>query len=36
MIRCLNCHETFPDHEAYQRHQWRGHAGEPDKGEVFL
>ena len=34
-IRCLNCQDTFADVEAYQRHQWNAHAGEPDHGEVF-
>ena len=33
--RCLNCGETFADHEAYCRHRWHAHAGELDKGEVW-
>ena len=35
MIRCLNCNEQFDDYEAYSRHKWHEHAGEPDHGEVF-
>lgn len=35
MIRCLNCGDSFADHEAYQRHQWHAHGGDLDKGEVY-
>ena len=35
MIRCLNCGAQLSSLGAYERHQWREHAGEPDRGEVF-
>ena len=34
-IRCLNCDHTFPNTEAYQRHQWNAHGGEVDRGEYY-
>lgn len=34
-VRCLNCSREFDGVEAYQRHQWNDHGGEPDLGEVF-
>lgn len=35
MPRCLNCGQAFETLEAYQRHDWNAHAGEPDRGEAW-